>query len=76
MIDHHQMPELINANPTVLSVSAIPFRGTKASLDPFQDLLTKYTSSDDWDISDDDDGQPERFDAQEIYGALTPVSLD
>lgn len=61
------MPELINANPTVLLASAIPSRATKSPPDPFQDLLTTHTAPDDWDVSEDDD-QPERFDAQEIYG--------
>lgn len=62
------MPELINANPTVLAASAIPSRATKSSSDPFQDLLTTNTSPDDWNINEDDDDEPERFDSQEIYG--------
>ena len=66
------MPELINANPTVLSASAIPSRNRKLSPDPFQDLLTTNTSPSDWDsLSTDDDDSPERFDAQEIYGPIT-----
>ena len=65
------MPELINANPTVLSASAIPSRASKSSPDPFQDLLTTaHTAPEDWNDSLEDDDQPERFDAQEIYGTL------
>jgi len=67
------MPELINANPTVLSASAIPSRNRKSSPDPFQDLLTTHTAPSDWDSSSaDDDDSPERFDSQEIYGLYTP----
>jgi hypothetical protein len=67
------MPELINANPTVLSASAIPSRNRKSSSDPFQDLLTTHTAASDWDSSStDDDDSPERFDSQEIYGLDTP----
>ena len=63
------MPELINANPTVLSASAIPSRNRKTSPDPFQDLLTTHSDPSDWDSSStDDDDSPEHFDAQEIYG--------
>jgi metal-sulfur cluster biosynthetic enzyme len=64
------MPELINANPTVISASDIPSRASKASLDPFQQLLTPPSSPDDWDAIPDD-GEVERFDAQEIYGPPT-----
>jgi hypothetical protein len=62
------MPELINANPTVLSASAIPSRATKSSPDPFQALFTTHTAPEDLDFSLDDDDTPENFDAQEIYG--------
>ena len=62
------MPELINANPTVLSASAIPSRANKSSSDPFQDLFTSsHTAPEDWNVPEDND-EPERFDAQEIYG--------
>jgi hypothetical protein len=61
------MPELINANPTVLAASSIPSRVSKSSSDPFQDLLNPHTVSEEYtDIFDDD--EPEGFDAQEIYG--------
>lgn len=63
------MPELINANPTVLSASAIPSRATKSSPDPFQELLSTYVAPDDSEAVDDD-AEPDRFDAQEIYGKL------
>jgi hypothetical protein len=66
------MPELINANPTVLSASAIPSRNRKSSPDAFQDLLTTHTAPSDWDSSStDDDDSPERIDSQEIYGLYT-----
>jgi hypothetical protein len=67
------MPELINANPTVLSASAIPSRVTKSSSDPFQDLLATHTAPDDWTF-DDNETEPERIDSQEIYGTplITP----
>lgn len=69
------MPELINANPTVLSASAIPSRASKSPPDPFQDLLTTaHTAPEDCNVPEDDD-QPERFDAQEIYGVLPPTSV-
>src|SRR5271155_4705007 len=45
------MPELINANPTVLSASAIPSRVTKSSPDPFQDLLTTHPAPEEWDAT-------------------------
>jgi hypothetical protein len=61
------MPELINANPTVLAASAIPSRVSKSSSDPFQDLLTPHTVSEEYtDVFEDE--EPESFDAQEIYG--------
>jgi hypothetical protein len=61
------MPELINANPTVLAASAIPSRVSISSSDPFHDLLNPHTVSEEYtDIFDDD--EPEGFDAQEIYG--------
>jgi hypothetical protein len=63
------MPELINANPTVLSASAIPSRATKSSPDPFQELLSSHVAPDDPETLDDNN-EPERFDAQEIYGIL------
>jgi hypothetical protein len=63
------MPELINANPTVLSASAIPSRATKSSPDPFQELLSTHVAPSDSEAVDDD-FEPERFDAQEIYGNL------
>jgi hypothetical protein len=66
------MTKLINANPTVLSATAIPSRVNKSSPDPFQDLFTTHTAPDDLEAMLDDGG-PERFDAQEIYGA--PSSL-
>ena len=62
------MQELINANPTVLSASAIPSRVKKSSPDPFQALLASHTAPEDSDIEADSD-EPESFDAQEIYGA-------
>jgi hypothetical protein len=61
------MPELINANPTVLSASAIPSRPIKSSPDLFQELLTSHTAPKDSDLPVDDN-EPECFDAQEIYG--------
>jgi len=68
------MPELINANPTVLSASAIPSRATKSTPDPFQDLLTTtHTAPEEWNVPEDD-GQPEGFDPQEIYGT-PPIRL-
>ena len=60
--------ELINANPTVISASAIPSRTHKTSADPFQELLASYTAPDEWDASSDDDDKYESFDPQEIYG--------
>jgi metal-sulfur cluster biosynthetic enzyme len=69
-----EMPELINANPTVIAASDIPSRASKTSLDPFQQLLTPPPSPDDWDAIPDD-GEVERFDAQEIYGSPTLDSL-
>jgi hypothetical protein len=68
------MPELINANPTVLAASAIPSRHANSSPDPFQDLLTSHTAPEDDDFSLDDT-DPERFDAQEIYGPFLPLCL-
>jgi hypothetical protein len=68
------MPELINANPTVIAASDIPSRASKTSLDPFQQLLSRPTSPDDWDDTATDDGEVERFDAQEIYGSPWPVA--
>jgi len=62
------MPELINANPTVVVASDIPFRASRTSSDPFQELLVANTTPGDWDAVADDDDQVERFDAQEIYG--------
>jgi metal-sulfur cluster biosynthetic enzyme len=62
------MPELINANPTVLSASAIPSRVVKSSQDPFHDLLTSCTSPEGHVNDPTEDEEPERFDAQEIYG--------
>jgi hypothetical protein len=44
------MPELINANPTVLSASAIPPRAIKSSPDPFQELLSSHTAPEDSDL--------------------------
>lgn len=61
------MPELINANPTVLAASAIPSRVSKASSDPFQELLASQTAPEEYEDTLEDD-QPEIFDAQEIYG--------
>lgn len=61
------MPELINANPTVLAASAIPSRVSKSSSDPFQDLLASQTAPEEYEDTLEDD-QPESFDAQEIYG--------
>jgi hypothetical protein len=63
------MPELINANPTVIAASDIPSRASKTSPDPFQQLLSPTASPDDWDDASTDDGEVERFDAQEIYGS-------
>lgn len=63
------MPELINANPTVLSASAIPSRASKSSPDPFQELVVSQVAPEDLDDIDQDD-KPENFDAQEIYGTL------
>jgi len=60
------MPDLINANPTVLAASAIPSRALKSSPDPFQDLLTSKSAPEEWDESP----ESESFDAQEIYGAF------
>jgi hypothetical protein len=75
-VDSITMPELINANPTVLSASAIPSRNRKPSPDPFQDLLTTHSDHSDWDDSStDDDDSPERFDSQEIYGLCATVSF-
>jgi metal-sulfur cluster biosynthetic enzyme len=69
------MPELINANPTVLSATAIPSRNRKSSPDPFQDLLTTHTAPSDWETSStDDDESPERFDSREIYGLTATES--
>ena len=65
------MPELINANPTLIAASDIPSRPSKASLDPFQQLLTPSSSPEEWDAVPGDD-EVERFDAQEIYGLATP----
>src|ERR1700733_10579050 len=67
------MPELINANPTVIAASAIPSRVSKSSPDPFQDLLAPAPVSEEWIPQDDD--QPESFDAQEIYGMSQTESL-
>jgi metal-sulfur cluster biosynthetic enzyme len=67
------MPELINANPTVIAASAIPSRVSKSSPDPFQDLLAPAPVSEEWIPQDDD--QPESFDAQEIYGMSETESL-
>lgn len=67
------MPELINANPTVIAASDIPSRASKTSPDPFQQLLSPPASPDDWDDAATDDGEVERFDAQEIYGSPWPV---
>ena len=61
------MPELINANPTVIAASDIPSRLSKTSPDPFQQLLALSPWPDGWDDTADDD-EVERFDAQEIYG--------
>jgi len=62
------MPELINANPTVLAADAIPSRVTKKSPDPFQELLSTPAAPEEWsDVEDDND--KESFDAQEIYGS-------
>jgi len=66
------MPELINANPTVIAASAIPSRVSKSSPDPFQDLLAPAPVSEEWIPQDDD--QPESFDAQEIYDLLSNIS--
>ena len=63
------MPELINANPTVLLASAIPSRASKSSPDPFQELVVSQVAPEDLDDIDQDD-KPENFDAQEIYGIL------
>lgn len=63
------MPELINANPTVLTADAIPSRVTKSSPDPFQELLTPASVPEEWSDSLDDN-QKESFDAQEIYGTM------
>jgi hypothetical protein len=68
------MPELINANPTVLAAEAIPSRATKSSLDPFQELLAPTSSPEDWNESLDD-SEKESFDSQEIYGTISPDSL-
>ena len=68
------MPELINANPRVVAASDIPSRASRASSDPFQQLLVANTAPDDWDaFAADDDDQAERFDAQEIYGHYTTM---
>jgi len=70
------MPELINANPTVIAASAIPSRHSKSSPDPFQSLLMSHTAPSDEDsLSDTDDSEPDRFDAQEIYGIPAVLSI-
>lgn len=61
------MPELINANPTVIAASDIPSRASKTSPDPFQQLLGTHASPDDGEAVVDDDAV-DQFDAQEIYG--------
>jgi metal-sulfur cluster biosynthetic enzyme len=66
------MPDLQNANPTVIAASALPSRVARSSPDPFQDLLSPAPVSEDWIPLDD---QPESFDAQEIYGSSTPTAL-
>jgi hypothetical protein len=63
------MPELINANPTVLAADAIPSRATKSSPDPFQELLAPASVPEDWSDSPEDN-EKESFDAQEIYGTI------